>query len=124
MVDPVWQAEVEAIPDPQPSDLFYNFKKGCCQCERHFLPYFYLYEKADLGYPDNKHGYQQISIMSLEHAAPAAAAVAAAGRIDARVSVATIASGANASPAVNDTPSHEPRTLAGRKVAINSSSHR
>jgi hypothetical protein len=46
---------------------FYQMTKGCCQCERHHMPYFFKDETAVEGFPDDKHSIQQISIIALDH---------------------------------------------------------
>jgi hypothetical protein len=48
------------------SNDFYDMTKGCCQCERHSLPYYFADTTAVGGFPDNKHTVHQISIMAVE----------------------------------------------------------
>ena len=71
-VDPDWQAQVNAIANPQPQDLFYVKTLGCCRCEKHRLPYFFrstAKSDVDPGYLDNKHNFLMLEIQALEASA-------------------------------------------------------
>ena len=65
LTDRVWKNEMESIPNnPYP---YYQFTKGCCQCERHSLPYFFKNKEiVDSGFTDNKHGLIQLSLLAVE----------------------------------------------------------
>eukprot|EP01034_Spumella_vulgaris_P000338 gene338-450_t len=68
IVDPVWQKQVDNIQNPADSDLYYVKLPGCCQCERHIIPYYFQDDtQIDQGYPDNKHGFVQLEILAVEH---------------------------------------------------------
>jgi hypothetical protein len=55
IVDSVWQKSVNKIANPLPSDLYYLKTPGCCRCEPHLLPYYFIDNSiTDPGYPDNK----------------------------------------------------------------------
>jgi len=65
-VDLEWKEEMEQIVDPAFRDTFYKRTPGCCECERHWMPYYFQKKKEDLGYPDNKHGFVQLQLHILE----------------------------------------------------------
>ena len=49
--------------------LPYQTIKGCCACERYFLPRYFQNNIEDEGQKDNKHGFVQMSILALEQTA-------------------------------------------------------
>lgn len=67
IIDPIWQAEVDSIQNPTEEDLYFQKIPGCCRCERKLLPYYFKDNTADLGFPDNKHTFVQLSMIAVEH---------------------------------------------------------
>jgi hypothetical protein len=61
-VDPVWEAQYGGQ-----KGACYTEKKGCCKCERHNMPYYFVDDSKDLGYPDNKRGILQMSLLAVAY---------------------------------------------------------
>lgn len=64
--DQKWLKNSQLVVNPTNADTYYQYIPGCCACERHSLPYYFTDNSIDVGYPDNKHNFLQLSFMAVE----------------------------------------------------------
>ena len=68
--DSIWlktQKQILKRNNHQNRRIYYRKTAGCCTCERRILPHFFLDTTTpDSGFPDNKHGFIQLSLFAVE----------------------------------------------------------